>query len=305
MLSTADNELATNTEPGTPMGELFRRFWLPVLLGSELPVADGEPVRVKILSEDLVAFRETDGGVGLVDGYCPHRGAPLFYGRNEESGLRCVYHGWKFDVDGTCVDLPSAPEGEAYKEKIEIISYPCVEAGDLIWTYMGPKDKRPPLPDFEWIHPPKEHRYVSKFQLECNYLQAMEGDYDLSHANFLHSNLTSAGIQNPLVPSSGRSDPFAGADSPPDEPFPRAVGSRRVSKGSVIEGMSRDIEETPSGALFIQPIERPGQPKVVMDAPWMMPIFCTGESRQGVSGRGVVLPSADSRDLAAPGQRKQ
>jgi phenylpropionate dioxygenase-like ring-hydroxylating dioxygenase large terminal subunit len=114
MLSKEDNELITNTNKGTPMGELFRRFWLPVALQSELPGPDCTPVRVKVMNEDLIAFRDTSGNPGLVDAYCPHRGAPMFFGRNEEDGLRCVYHGWKFDVTGTCVDLPNAPEGETF-----------------------------------------------------------------------------------------------------------------------------------------------------------------------------------------------
>ncbi len=160
------------------MGELFRRFWLPVALAEELPGADCVPLRVKVLNEDLIAFRGTDGRVGLIDAYCPHRGAPLFFGRNEENGLRCVYHGWKFDVDGVCTDLPNAPEGDTFKDKIKVKYYPAVEAGDLIWAFMGPADKKPPMPEFEWLHMPSSHRYVSKFRLECNYLQAMEGDYD-------------------------------------------------------------------------------------------------------------------------------
>ncbi len=145
MLSKEDNELVTNTNPGTPMGELFRRFWLPVALAEDLPGVDCVPLRVRLLGEDLIAFRDTDGRVGLLDAYCAHRGAPMFFGRNEENGLRCVYHGWKYDVDGVCTDLPNAPEGETFKEKIKIKSYPCVEAGDLIWAYMGPTDKKPPL----------------------------------------------------------------------------------------------------------------------------------------------------------------
>ena len=189
MLTRDENELVTNTNPGTPMGELFRRFWLPVLLSSELPGPDCDPMRVRVLGEDLIAFRDTDGRPGLVDAYCPHRGAPMFFGRNEESGLRCVYHGWKFDVEGTCVDLPNAPEGETFKNKVTITAYPTVDKGDLIWAYMGPKDKQPPLPGFDWLDMPASHRYVSKFRLECNYLQAMEGDYDPSHGMFLHTTL--------------------------------------------------------------------------------------------------------------------
>src|SRR3954451_6844388 len=171
------------------MGDLFRRFWLPVALSEELPGPDCIPVRVRVLGEDLIAFRDSNGKVGLVDAFCPHRGAPMFFGRNEEEGLRCVYHGWKFDITGACVDLPNSPEGDTYKNKVEITSYACEDKGDLIWAYMGPKDKQPPFPEFEWTKLPRSHRYVTKFVEQCNYLQAMEGDYAPSHARFLHSTL--------------------------------------------------------------------------------------------------------------------
>src|SRR5690242_15813918 len=182
MLSREDNERLVRVGPGTPAGDLFRRYWQPACLSSELPESDGSPIRVRLLGEDLIAFRDTNGRIGLLDAFCPHRGAPLFFGRNEECGLRCVYHGWMFDADGACVDLPNAPEGETFKNKIKITSYPCVEAGDLIWAYLGPPENQPPFPEFEWLHLPSSHRYVKKFRLECNYLQAMEGDYDPSHA---------------------------------------------------------------------------------------------------------------------------
>ena len=132
------------------------------------------PVRFRLLGEDLLAFRDSQGRVGVVDQYCPHRGAPLFFGRNEELGLRCVYHGWKFDVDGNCVDLPNAPEGETFKHKVRILSYPAFEAGRQIWIYMGPPDRIPPRPQYEWLENPDSHIYVTKYFLECNYLQTLE-----------------------------------------------------------------------------------------------------------------------------------
>ena len=138
MLSTEENELLTQVGPGKPMGELFRRYWFPALLSEEIPGADCTPVRLKLLGEDLLAFRDTNGVPGIIDPYCPHRGAPLFFGRNEECGLRCVYHGWKFDVTGACVDLPNSPEGETYKDKVQIKAYPAWDKGGLIWIYMGP-----------------------------------------------------------------------------------------------------------------------------------------------------------------------
>src|SRR5262249_41657319 len=179
----------TNTDKGTPMGDLFRRYWIPVALSEELPGPDCIPVKLKIMNEDLIAFRDSEGQVGLIDAYCPHRGAPMFFGRNEEAGIRCVYHGWKFDVTGQCVDLPNTPEGDTFKNKIKTIAYPCKEAGAMIFAYMGPRDKQPPFPGFDYQYLPPENIYTSKFQLECNWLQATEGDFDPSHGNFLHSTL--------------------------------------------------------------------------------------------------------------------
>jgi phthalate 4,5-dioxygenase len=188
MLTARDNELISRVGPGTPMGEAFRRFWLPALLSSDLPDPDAPPVRVRILGEDLVAFRDTSGRVGLLDEYCPHRLASLFLARNEEEGLRCVYHGWKFDVAGSCVDMPNEPGDTRFNEKVRAISYPTIELGDVIWAYLGPEDRRPPAPDFEWTRGPSTQRFVSKTLELCNYLQAMEGGMDSVHSNFLHNN---------------------------------------------------------------------------------------------------------------------
>ncbi|HWC28800.1 MAG TPA: Rieske 2Fe-2S domain-containing protein [Dehalococcoidia bacterium] len=272
MLTKEDNDLITNTDPGTPMGDLFRRFWLPVALSEELPAPDGIPVRVKVLNEDLIAFRDTDGKVGLIDAYCPHRGAPMFFGRNEEQGLRCVYHGWKFDVNGECVDLPSAPEGETYREKINIVSYPTVDAGGLIWAYMGPKDREPPFPNFEWTKVPAENRYIKKFRLECNYMQAMEGDFDPSHARFLHSTLEDVHVPNPLNPAQAqRNNPLNGSRRPEDDKFPRAVGNRRV----VTRGTTK-LEDSDSGVIAVTTTDLPdGKVRADLQVSLMLPIFCT------------------------------
>ncbi len=186
MLRQEDNERLVRVGPGTPMGELMRRYWQPALLSSELPEPDGAPVRVRLLGEDLIAFRDTDGNVGLVDAFCPHRRAPMFFGRNEECGLRCVYHGWKFDRQGDCVDMPSEPSGTPLQAKVKIKAYPCIEKGGAVWTYMGPKDKQPPAPDHEWLRAPETHRFVSKTFEACNYLQALEGGLDTAHVSFLH-----------------------------------------------------------------------------------------------------------------------
>jgi phthalate 4,5-dioxygenase len=188
MLTKEDNELLTRVGPGTLMGSLLRRYWQPVLYSNELPDRDGAPARVRLLGEDLVAFRDTAGNVGLLPLHCPHRGASLFYARNEEHGLRCVYHGWKFDIAGNCVDMPNEPaEGNAAR-RVKKIGYPCREFGGAIWTYMGP-DEPPAIPELEWAHLPDSHKFTTKRFHECNWAQGLEGDLDSSHVGLLHSNL--------------------------------------------------------------------------------------------------------------------
>ena len=187
MLSRADNERLTRIGPGTPMGNLFRRYWIPALLSDQLPAPDGAPVRVRILGEDLVAFRDSEGRVGLVSAYCPHRRAPMFFGRNEDCGLRCVYHGWKFDRNGACVDMPSEPPDSLFKTKVTIEAYPTWEGGDIVWTYMGPPELQPEPPGHELVRTPKTHRHVSKSFEDCNFLQALEGGIDPTHASIMHN----------------------------------------------------------------------------------------------------------------------
>jgi phthalate 4,5-dioxygenase oxygenase subunit len=187
MLSQQENEFLTRTGPGTPMGDLLRSYWMPALLSSELPEPDCAPLRVRLLNEALVAFRTTSGQVGLIQNHCPHRGASLFFGRNEEEGLRCVYHGWKFDLDGTCVDMPNEPAESDFRTKVKAVAYPTVERGGIIWTYMGDPARQPAPPDLEWALVPADQRYVSKRLQQTNYAQAMEGGIDSSHVSFLHS----------------------------------------------------------------------------------------------------------------------
>ena len=258
MLTKEDNEMITQIGPGTPMGELFRRFWLPVMLAEELPNTDSTPVRLNILGEKLIAFKDSEGKIGILDAYCPHRGAPLFFGRNEECGLRCVYHGWKFDTDGKCVDLPNSPEGQTYKEKVTIKSYPAVEKAGMVWAYMGPQDKQPPMPAFPWLDMPKENIYVMKFILKCNYLQGMEGDYDPSHAVYLHSTLD----QN----ASNRAVQVTQGGINFEDPMPKIV----------------DIEDTDGGIELVVRANQ-SEAQVLGLGHWMMPIFCTA----GIAGPGI------------------
>ncbi|GAA1881456.1 aromatic ring-hydroxylating dioxygenase subunit alpha [Asanoa iriomotensis] len=187
MLRTEINELLTQTGPGTRMGDLFRRYWMPALLAEELPDDDCAPVRVKILSERLVAFRDSQGRYGLVDEFCAHRGVSLWFGRNEDSGLRCAYHGWKYDYTGQCVEVPSEPETGNFAANVKLRSYPLVKVGDVLWTYLGDPEHQPPLPEWEFVRVPGEQTYTSKRWQECNWLQALEGGIDSSHVTFLHS----------------------------------------------------------------------------------------------------------------------
>jgi len=192
MLSAEDNELLCRVGPGTAMGNLMRRFWLPVLLEEELPPPGGAPVRLRVLGENLVAVHDPDGRIGVVEGYCAHRRAGLFFGRNEAGGIRCVYHGWKFDLDGNCVDMPSDPLNSSYKERVKIGAYPTVLRGGALWIYMGPRETVPPIPDFEWSRLPKMQRVATKRLQRTNWAQAVEGGIDSAHVSFLHHHNTRA-----------------------------------------------------------------------------------------------------------------
>ncbi|MDE2837159.1 MAG: Rieske 2Fe-2S domain-containing protein [Chloroflexota bacterium] len=187
MLSVEDNALLTATSRGTTMGDFLRRFWVPFMLSEELPRPDCPPVRTRLMGEALVAFRDTSGRVGLLAERCPHRRASLFFGRNEEDGLRCVYHGWKFDVDGQCVDMPSEPATSNYKHKVRQTAYPTIEAGGVVWAYLGPTDRTPAMPDFSWLRVPLSHVHVTKRLERTNWVQALEGGIDSAHSNFLHT----------------------------------------------------------------------------------------------------------------------
>jgi phthalate 4,5-dioxygenase len=191
LLSQHDNDLLTRVGPGTPMGALMRRYWIPAAFSKNIAKPDDPPLRVRLLGEDLVLFRDTAGRLGLLDEKCPHRTASLFYGRNEQHGLRCVYHGIKFDVDGNCVDLPCVPQMSdahraAAQKQMAAKAYPCIERGDVVWTYMGPPEHKPEFPELEWTQVAPEQRYATRHIQECNWLQALEGGFDATHLTFLH-----------------------------------------------------------------------------------------------------------------------
>jgi phthalate 4,5-dioxygenase oxygenase subunit len=194
MLTRNENELLCRIGPGTPMGELMRQYWLPGVLSSELPTSDGDPRRIMLLGEELIAFRDSTGSVGILQNHCPHRGASLFFGRNEASGLRCVYHGWKFDTAGNCVDMPNEPAESDFRTRVKAVAYPTRERGGIIWVYLGPRSGAdlPPLPDLEGNMLGDDERGIGIFQRECNWMQALEGDIDTAHVGFLHQGAISA-----------------------------------------------------------------------------------------------------------------
>lgn len=209
MLTAEDNRLLTETGPDTSMGRLFRQFWMPALLSSQLPERDGPPVRIRLLGEDFVAFRDTEGSIGVVEPRCPHRGADLFFGRNEEGGIRCAYHGWKFDARGRCLELPTVDPGqqrERMRDRIHVRALATQEAGGIVWAYMGP-GAAPPISQLEFLTMPASHLHVSRKLQECNWAQACEGGLDTAHFSFLHMALgdnehaTAAMGQSALVAS--------------------------------------------------------------------------------------------------------
>jgi phthalate 4,5-dioxygenase oxygenase subunit len=182
-LTKEENEILTQVGPETPMGKVLRRYWTPACLSVELAEPETS-LRVRLLGEDLVAFRDTDGKIGLVDEHCPHRGASLYYGRNEDCGLRCVYHGWKFDTEGNCLDMPSEQRG--FAAQIHLTAYPTHEVGGIVWTYMGPKESMTPFRDFGWSTLPEEEVRATKVYTPCNWVQVLDGNYDTAHISFLH-----------------------------------------------------------------------------------------------------------------------
>ncbi len=228
MLVKEKNDLLTQTGPGSSMGKLFRCYWIPALLAEELPEPDCAPVRVQLLSENLIAFRDTEGRLGLMDELCAHRRVSLWFGRNEESGLRCPYHGWKYDVTGQCIDIPSELPESTLCQKIQLKAYSLVEKGGILWAYMGDPEKKPPLPEFEVCNVGPEQRFVSKRLQECNWLQALEGGIDSSHVSFLHAGSLAS---DPLFRGAG-GNKYNLADKRPvfevvDAPGGLFIGARR------------------------------------------------------------------------------
>jgi nitrite reductase/ring-hydroxylating ferredoxin subunit len=307
MLSREDNELLCKVGSGTPTGALLRQYWIPALMSSELPERDGAPVRVRLLGENLIAFRVTSGKIGLIQNHCPHRGASLFFGRNEEEGLRCVYHGWKYSCEGHCVDMPNEPEESNFKSKIHATAYPCVERNDIVWTYMGPRQTPPPLPDIEPNMLPQGEYQVQKVLRECNWFQGLEGDIDTSHLGFLH-----LGAVKPEQTKPGTFDYYNVADRAPkyevvDTEFGTSYGAYRPAEADtyywrIAHFLFPFFTMIPTGILGMQVLVRAWVP--VDDNHIMFWSIAAPRSRVGNGAAGGASGlSAGGRPVAAAGSR--
>jgi phthalate 4,5-dioxygenase len=193
MLTREQNDLLCRVEGDATMGQIMRRHWLPVCMAEEVAERDGAPVRARLLGEDLVVFRDSDGTVGVLAEKCPHRGASLAFGRNEDGGVRCLYHGWKFDVAGNVTEMPSEAPGACERLRMKHRSYPVGEGGGFIWVWMGPRDAMTPFEPPAWAPHPDCRTAIVKMHAACNWAQVLEGSIDSAHSSTLHStNMPSA-----------------------------------------------------------------------------------------------------------------
>ena len=280
MSKSTDGQDLTLVGPGTVMGEMMRQYWIPAALSSELSV-DGDPMRLMLLGEQLIAFRDSSGRVGVLDHQCPHRCASLFLGRNEQDGIRCVYHGWKFDVDGRCLEMPNVPPPQDFKEKVRAKSYRVRECAGLIWVYMGARAEAPPMPMHEALFVPEQDLTVTILQREANWLQGLEGDIDTSHFGFLH-----AGHINPMISRKATRPVTRFPTERRSTRSPRPTGARCTARF----GRKRTIECT--GAWRISPAVLDPDPERRL---------CRPRGRQGVGAHGRHSHDADL-DLWRPRQ---
>jgi phthalate 4,5-dioxygenase len=218
VLRAEENEILTRVGPGTPMGELLRRYWTPACLTAEIPEPGGAPARVRLLGENLVAYRDTRGRVGLVQENCPHRGASLYFARNEDAAIRCVYHGWAFDTGGRCVDMPNEPA--PFCDKVRMRAYPTHESGGIVWAYLGPRETMTPFRDFGTDGLDPNEIMATKQLTTCNWVQAMEGNLDTAHISHLHQfngidDIPDDGSDKPGYPSNAMSWKFWRHDRAP------------------------------------------------------------------------------------------
>ena len=271
-MDAVGNAYLTKVHAGSPMGRLLRSYWIPLCYSDELAERDGPPVRVRLLGESLVAFRDSDGRVGLLDHHCPHRLASLFYGRNEEGGLRCAYHGWKFDVDGQCLDMPNEPAACPLQRKVRAVAYPCREANGIVWTYMGERKggELPPLPAMGWALAPAKGKSRLKYLRRCNWVQAMEGDFDSSHLGFLHSKIE-------IAPTGGAVD-----DGDPLRPI--VLADRRPML---------DVQDTPIGVMYGACRDSGGDELYWRVTQFQLPFYTSVPSYGGLNRLKIWVPMDD------------
>ena len=273
MLSAEDNELLTRVGPDTPMGALVRRFWFPILLADEIEEPDSQPLRIKVLGEFFVAFRDTDGRLGLLDARCPHRGADLSFGLNEEGGLRCAQCGWKFDVEGTILDLPLEPDDSPLWKEATAPAFKVRDYGGLVWAYVGPQDDVPDLPEFEWTRVPAEQRYLSRFAVECNYMQGVEGGLDAARVNALVS-----------AEFGDAASPGLGADALGDDEPAHSVQATPTDYGLIV-GTALDADGK--------------APLDVQVTHWLMPFYTTAPADDTGVLEGVAWVPIDDESTMA------
>lgn len=283
MPTREENELLCRIGPDAPMGRMLRRYWIPALASEELEV-DGPPQHVRLLGEDLVAFRDSKGRVGLLEELCPHRGASMLLARNEECGLRCLYHGLKLDVSGAVVDMPAEPNAQAYKERVRAVSYPVREAGGIVWAYMGPAGKEPPPMDFEFTTLPDAQRVLLKTPINCNWLQCLEGVLDSAHTNYLHTDTfkPAAGLKK-----SAYKDESLKADQKVDRP----------SK----DGQPRlEVQNTPYGfryAAIRKPIVDPDKNAYIRVTLFVAPVYGLFAAQDGWGSIQAFVPIDDEHTM--------
>ena len=264
MISQAENDRLCRIGPGTPMGTVFRRFWLPICTADRLSAPGGAPLAQRLLGENFVVFRTGEGKVGVLDELCPHRGASLTLGRVEDCGIRCIYHGWKFAADGAVLEIMNNPEGKRLPN-LKAPAYPVVEAGGIVWTYLGPAEHRPPAPHFAFMDLPEANRVLLRVDGNYNWVQSLEGGLDSSHVGILHSNAARPGWN-------GQSDKKVGAFD---------------DSGPVLE-----VEDTEFGyhyAAFRK--GAPGRPGNVRIVPFIMPSgrIIPGGALQGANNHTIIL----------------
>jgi phthalate 4,5-dioxygenase oxygenase subunit len=278
MLTREENELLCRVGPEAPMGKMLRRYWLPAIMSSEL-VTDGTPKRVRLLGEKLVAFRDSRGVVGLIDEACPHRGASLVLGRNEDCGIRCLYHGWKLDVAGHVLETPPEPEDSSFGRRIRTTSYPVEERGGFVWAYMGPPAEMPPPMDFEWTAGPDSHRVIIKVVAACNWVQTLEGVIDSAHTNFLHADL--------VRPTAGLNQTTLGDDGAFSRPS--NDGRPRI-----------EVEDTPYGfkyAAIRRPLNDADAQKYVRITHFIAPIYASFPAAAGLVNMQMFVPLDDESTM--------